>query len=315
MAEEKPSLLTAALKLIVLLGLMVPGVFWLDEKVGPGYSSEIQSKLIAALGSNAEPETKTEVATEATTDDKDQKLAKSDKPAPAPADTPAPDIVKKDEPAASKPKEVKVTKVRGIDVSHYQGVIDWKVVGKSNLGFVFVKATGGITYTDPMFHTNWHALRSQNMARGAYHFFYAADDGKAQAENFLKALGELKPTDLPPVLDVEIADHTDAKALLEGVLTWLETVEEETNRRPIIYTGVSFGQQFLTDPKLAKYPLWIADYGKKIEAIPAPWKDTSWSFWQHSQSGQSVGIKGLVDLDVFNGDADTFEAFIKSSDL
>ncbi|MCJ8269083.1 MAG: glycoside hydrolase family 25 protein [Psychrosphaera sp.] len=302
MAEKQSSLLTSALKLIVLLGLMVPGVFWLDEKVGPGYSIEVQNKLIAVLGSKAEPETEAE-------------------PAPAAADTPAPEAAKKDEEAATKPKETQaktdktVTKVRGIDVSHYQGVIDWTVLGKSNLGFVFVKATGGNTYTDPHFHTNWHALRSQNMARGAYHFFYAADDGKTQAENFLKTLGKLKPTDLPPVLDVEIADHTDAKALLEGVLTWLETVEEQTKRRPIIYTGVSFGQQYLSDPKLAKYPLWIADYGKKIEAIPAPWKDQSWSFWQYSQSGQSVGIKGLVDLDVFNGDADTLTSFIKSSNL
>ncbi|NQZ09583.1 MAG: hypothetical protein HRT35_20735, partial [Algicola sp.] len=141
MAEKQPSLLINALKLIVLLGLMVPGVFWLDEKVGPGYSTQIQNKLIAALGSKAETEPATKPKTESAAGEKDQKPAESDKPAP--------EAAKKDEKAATKPKETQaktdktVTKVQGIDVSHYQGVIDWRVLGKSNLGFVFVKATGG----------------------------------------------------------------------------------------------------------------------------------------------------------------------------
>jgi GH25 family lysozyme M1 (1,4-beta-N-acetylmuramidase) len=122
----------------------------------------------------------------------------------------------------------------GIDVSYFQGTINWSALKKDTLDFVIVKATGGNTYIDPQFHTNWNSLRENQLIRGAYHFFYADDDPKSQAKHYLNTVGLLKSTDLPPILDVEITDHQTADILLTRVLEWLETVEQATKRRPIL---------------------------------------------------------------------------------
>ncbi len=158
----------------------------------------------------------------------------------------------------------------GIDVSHYQGIINWKKVKEHDLGFVLVKATGGDNYTDPHFHSNWNGIRESGIIRGAYHFFYASDDPKKQARHFMSTVGKLGIYDLPPVLDVEISDHSPSKKLLKSVLTWLQIVEKGLKRRPLIYTDLSFGKGYLSDARLNKYNLWIATYEKKVTAVPSP---------------------------------------------
>jgi hypothetical protein len=147
--------------------------------------------------------------------------------------------------------------IRGIDVSRYQGKIEWAKVKQAGIRFAFIKATEGTDYVDPYFAVNWDEAREKGIARGAYHFFRPAQDGKAQAEHFLKQVKWTKG-DLPPVLDLEVTDEVTAAAIRREALEWLETVENATGMRPLVYTLPHYARSYL-DGKLARYPLWVVD--------------------------------------------------------
>lgn len=187
--------------------------------------------------------------------------------------------------------------VQGIDVSHYQGVVDWKQVAQAGMAFAFAKATDGITYVDPQFSTNWAGMQSAGLLRGAYHFFEPNDDATAQAQHFLATV-TLAKGDLPPVLDVEVTGGVSNEQIWSGVSTWLQLVEQKTGCQPILYTAPGFWNSHQPDLALARYPLWLADYAAQ-PTLPTGW--TSWLFWQHSQTGSVAGVTGAVDLDLFNG--------------
>lgn len=201
----------------------------------------------------------------------------------------------------------------GIDVSHYQGTVNWEEVANSRVAFAFAKATGGTSFVDPEFKKNWHGMRANQLYRGAYHFFYASEDPVKQANHFINTIGKLSPNDFPPVLDVETLDNATPALLLQNVLTWLDKVEKETGRKPIVYTDVSFGAQYLTDSRLADYYLWVAEYGPKVKAVPEPWTKSGWQFWQYSNKGNVPGIAGSTDADFFSGGKDALLSFIQNS--
>jgi lysozyme len=182
---------------------------------------------------------------------------------------------------------------RGIDVSHYQGRIDWRAVEAAGIGFAYMKATEGATFTDPMFRRNWAAAGETRIVRGAYHRFRAGRDGAAQANHFL-AVVSLRDGHLPPVLDVESTDGVSDARLVRGVRAWLAEVERRTGKRPVVYTKPGFRRAHL-GTALDDYPLWIAEYG-----VDSPSVDP-WHFWQHSERGRVAGIGRAVDLDRFNG--------------
>ena len=196
----------------------------------------------------------------------------------------------------------------GIDVSHWQGTIDWSAVAADGVEFAFVKATEGGDYTDPRFAANWAGARQAGVVRGAYHFYRPQTDAMAQAAHFLGTV-TLASGDLPPVLDVEVTDGRSADAVAAGVRTWLQEVERVTGRRPIIYTRASFWTAQMGSG-FGGYPLWVAHYGVASPSIPAGW--SGWTFWQHSDAGRVDGISGGVDLDWFNGGHAELEAFIAS---
>src|SRR5215472_10861520 len=98
------------------------------------------------------------------------------------------------------------TTLPGIDVSHYQGTIDWASVRTAGIVFAYAKATEGITYTDPLFTNNWSAMKAAGVVRGAYLFFHSNDDPTAEADHYLSVVGTIAPGDLPPMLDVEVTD-------------------------------------------------------------------------------------------------------------
>lgn len=182
---------------------------------------------------------------------------------------------------------------RGVDVSHYQGAIDWARVEEAGVGFAFLKATEGTTFTDHTFRRHWAELGETRILRGAYHRFKPTRDAAAQAEHFL-AVVPIREGDLPPVLDVEATDGVSDARLIRGVRTWLETVERRTGVRPIVYTKPGFRRAHL-GTALDDYPLWIAEYGVESPSHPR------WTFWQHSEQGRVPGIQKIVDLDRFNG--------------
>jgi lysozyme len=195
--------------------------------------------------------------------------------------------------------------IHGIDVSKYQDIIAWeevKAMKVSNIqvGFVFMKATEGIGNTDPQFHRNWKKTKSNNIVRGAYHFFIASKDGKMQAENFIKRV-ELEAGDLPPVLDIEQRNGVSPEQLKREVRKWLETVEYYYKARPIIYTNVDFYNNNLGS-EFDKYPLWVAHYYEQER----PRIQRDWIFWQHNDGGSVNGIIPKVDFNVFIGDSAEF---------
>jgi lysozyme len=199
-------------------------------------------------------------------------------------------------------------RMSGIDVSHFQQEIDWQQVRRAGVSFAFIKATEGVTVFDSVFNQNWRKARMASVMRGAYHFFRPQVDADAQARFFLDKL-KGDPGDLPPVLDVEtLTDGTTFDQLLGGARVWVDVVKKALGCQPILYTGSAFWRKTLKNcSRFTDCPLWIAHYTTGPNPIvPTAW--SKWTFWQFSQLGQMSGIKGKVDLDVFNGTASDLQA-------
>ncbi len=197
--------------------------------------------------------------------------------------------------------------VNGIDVSHFQGTVNWPAVKAAGMAFAFAKASDGNTYVDPQFKTNWQGMKAAGLLRGAYHFYESNDDPVTQAQNFIKAVGSLSPGDLPPVLDIEVFKGAYGSATLAAnVQTWLNTVQQALGRTPMIYTGPSFWNSNMNN-QFSHYPLWVAQYGASQHTVPNGW--STWNFWQFSENGQVNGVTGNVDTDVFAGSMANLLAF------
>jgi lysozyme len=180
----------------------------------------------------------------------------------------------------------------GIDVSHYQGEVDWQAVALSGVRFAFIKATDGSDDVDPRFARNWAGARAAGIVRGAYHFLRPGLDAKRQAAHLLSVVA-MDDMALPPALDVEITDGLDAAALQDGIGAWLETVRSALGCRPVVYTDPSFWRSSVA-ADFSGYPLWLACYDSEPE-VPPSWQ--AWTFWQHNDAGEVNGIPGHVDLD------------------
>lgn len=193
--------------------------------------------------------------------------------------------------------------VHGIDVSHHQGNIDWEllrnrgVVNDDPLTFVFMKATEGNTYVDTKFRRNFESAHRYGLIRGAYHFYRPSLPPQSQADFYISQV-KLQPGDLPPVLDIEVrpAPGQTIAQFRSDLLTWLKRVEKHYGVKPILYTYHSFHQQYLRDSLFQQYPYWIAHYYVDSVSYKGPWH-----FWQHSDRGKMPGIRGNVDMNVFNG--------------
>lgn len=195
--------------------------------------------------------------------------------------------------------------VRGIDVSHFQGDIDWTQVAAASIKFAIAKATEGTGVKDAKFAANYAGIKNSGMIRGAYHFFHPSSDAQAQAANFLQRVTQLEPGDLPPALDVEVNDGKSASVIIAGVRQWLQAVETALGRKPMIYTSASFWNANLGGTgEFTDHPLWVAHYTFKPQPnIPNGF--TTHAIWQFSQKGSVNGVAGNnVDLDRFNGPED-----------
>lgn len=197
--------------------------------------------------------------------------------------------------------------IPGIDVSHWQGEIDWSKVKAAGVKFAFLKASEfpdkKITmYVDDKFEFNRKGAEANGIYWGAYHFFRTHIDPITQAEAFCKLVGSA--TSLPLVLDLEVAGCKGSK-LIRKVKSFVETVTSVSGRKPIIYTSGGFWRPYMTYEKLTdvdwavEYPLWMARYTSQWPGTIYPWG--GWDFWQYSDKGRIPGIKASVDLNWFVG--------------
>lgn len=191
--------------------------------------------------------------------------------------------------------------IHGIDISHYQGKIDWEQLKNAMIKgcpvrFVIIKSTEGSSRLDENFRENFNQARDFGFIRGVYHFWSNKSTAREQAYYFLDQV-HLTDGDLPPVLDIE---HKPADKSVEDfqrdVLTWLHIVEDKYHVKPIIYTYYKFKEQYLSAPVFDDYPYWIAHYYVDKVQYKGEWK-----FWQHTDVGKLPGIKGYVDFNIYNG--------------
>lgn len=197
----------------------------------------------------------------------------------------------------------------GIDVSEYQGDIDWEtLVDKNKIDFAFVRATAGSDTKDRNFSENWRQLKKYNVPRGAYHYYRPNENSTDQANLFIKTV-VVEKCDFVPVLDIEKYSKVQSvTSLKNGLLNWLSIVEAHYGVVPIIYTYSNFYEKVITDDKrFKKYPIWIAHYSEKENPKKLP---SDWVFWQFCEDGRLEGIETYVDIDLCSS-AEKFKALRK----
>lgn len=197
----------------------------------------------------------------------------------------------------------------GIDVSEYQGDIDWEtLVDKNKIDFAFVRATAGSDTKDRNFSENWRQLKKYNVPRGAYHYYRPNENSTDQANLFIKTV-VVEKGDFVPVLDIEKYSKVQSvTSLKNGLLNWLSIVEAHYGVVPIIYTYSNFYEKVITDDKrFKKYPIWIAHYSEKENPKKLP---SDWVFWQFCEDGRLEGIGTYVDIDLCSS-AEKFKALRK----
>ena len=191
-------------------------------------------------------------------------------------------------------------KAIGLDLSEYQGKIDWNSVENIDIEypieFVFIRATAGKDREDDQFEENWLGAKSRGIIRGAYHYYRPNENSLEQAKLFIKTV-KLNKGDLPPVLDIEkLPKGQSLDSLKIGLRRWLNAVEAHYKVKPIIYTGEKYYDDFLKKD-FSDYLFWIANYNFYREKI-----EEDWLFWQFTEKASVSGIRGNVDVNIFNGD-------------
>ncbi len=186
-------------------------------------------------------------------------------------------------------------RVLGVDVSGWQGQMDWLKAARAGAWFAFIKASEGVGGTDSTFATNWANSRGL-VLRGAYHFYRAGQDPVAQADHFADVvLGTDDPGDLPPVLDLEVDGVT-----WDDVVAFMDRLQSRVEREPILYTSKGVTDPMGPPPRT--WPLWVANYGVPQPYLPQGWD--AWLFWQFTDQGpgrQFGAASQRIDQNWFSG--------------
>ena len=202
--------------------------------------------------------------------------------------------------------------IRGVDVSSYQGQIDWNTLADSGISFAFIKATEGSTHVDKYFQTNFENAQKTSLAVGAYHFFSYDSSGIAQAESFISTV-EAFDGMLPPVIDLEFygdkeKDPPSRDYVSRELGAMLDALEEHYGTKPIIYTTEKVYELYLAD-SCTEYDIWI----RNVISTPRMSDGREWTFWQYTNRERLDGYKGeekFIDMNVFNGSEEEFRAYI-----
>lgn len=204
--------------------------------------------------------------------------------------------------------------VQGVDVSHWQGTINWTSVRNAGIQFAYIKATEGTSSKDSSFNTNYPAAYYAGVIRGAYHFARPNLSSGSYQANFFASNGGAWSADnmtLPGALDIEANPYSGGycyglsqSAMRSWILDFYNTYKSRTTRDVVIYTTASWWN-YCTGSwtgMASRSPLWIANWGVSSPTLPAGWASTTWTIWQYTSTGTVSGISGYVDRNQFNGD-------------
>ncbi len=203
--------------------------------------------------------------------------------------------------------------VKGVDVSSYQGEIDWETLASEDIAFVFMKATEGSSFVDECFEYNFEEVQKTELAAGAYHFFSYDSEGVTQAENFIKTVQPFEGM-MPPVVDLEFygdkeKNPPDRKYVDVQLKAMLDTLEEHYKLKPIIYATEKSYELYLSGD-YEEYDIWIRNVITKPELSD----QRDWTFWQYTNRERLSGYSGkekYIDVNVFNGSTKEFGEYLE----
>ena len=204
--------------------------------------------------------------------------------------------------------------VHGIDVSKWNGDIDWPTVRKSGVSFAFLKATEGTDRLDSRFGEYWRGAKAAGVAHAPYHFYYFCSTADAQADWFIANVPK-EAVKLPPVLDAEWNPASPtcklrppADEVRTALQRFMDRLEAHYGKRPIIYTTVDFHRENLVG-HFENHPFWLRSVANHPENIYTVRK---WAFWQYTSTGVVPGISGNTDINVFAGSAKNWNSWVAS---
>lgn len=202
--------------------------------------------------------------------------------------------------------------IHGIDVSKYQGDIDWRTVKASGVKFVWIKATEGGDHVDEKFAQNWAGAAAAGIPRGAYHFVWWCRPPNEET-GWFKQNVPVDPNALAPVLDVEATPTSKSckrrldRSVIPEIRQMLQDMERHYGKKPVIYTTVDFYESILSPNEFQDYPIWI----RSTKHPPhVRYGEREWTFWQYQSDGFIPGIKGKVDRNAFHGTAKQWQLFL-----
>jgi len=199
--------------------------------------------------------------------------------------------------------------IRGVDVSSYQGEIDWHTLSNQDISFAFIKATEGSSFVDSRFDYNFSEAQKQDIAVGAYHFFSYDSQGETQADNFIKNVTAFEGM-LPPVIDLEFYGDKEKnppskEAVIPQLKAMIKRLKSHYGLNPIIYATEKSYQLYLADG-FEDNPIWI----RNVLTKPTLSDGREWTFWQYTNRERLKGYNGkekYIDMNVFNGTKEQFK--------
>ena len=197
----------------------------------------------------------------------------------------------------------------GVDVSSYQGDVDWAALAGQGVDFAFLKATEGSILQDRQFAANWAGAAAAGVRAGAYHFLSYDSPGDTQADNFI-AMVPVTEGALPPVVDIEFygeyLDQPPDRAHVRSILDpLLERLEAHYGVKPILYVTYRSYYRYIAGGGYGDYPVWCSS-PTVFPLVPG------WDFWQYSHSAELEGYSGAqdrIDLNIFRGSMEKFQRF------